>query len=1374
MKRMKRFNNPNKFNKTKKSSIMNQKGKRVKRIRPRFFVVLLILVIILFATFANIFNNKTEASTADVYDVILFWGQSNMVGCSSASEETRHLASYSLFSEKTGIDIDIVENIRNRADVKVAVPNGIAYEYLYYPNSEVGWTGSSSTRLRDGVTYTWTEPHLKPIGYNNVNGEFLKGNTNGTITSISVSQVSQSNCDHDTAFNGPVNMVPEFCKKYYELTGRKVIAVECFKGGQSIDFFAPGTTMNIVMKKKFEAAVNLVKSRSDMQLGKCMFVSMQGESNCGNMTTAQYVSVYKSVIDSLKEYNGITNGALVETGHEIPNGGRNNYNFSTDMAIINTIHEAQVALITGYADIVLGSDFAYNGFIPRSQSDYEQNCFTKASYVPGSDTSNPNNRLPYDKAIQQASLRFDYDHYEKVNGQQVLNDRNVIHLTSASLCQIGRETATNLASTLEDGRIHLNSSAISTQVTDIASVNVTYNKSGGTIRVSSENPSIASIDESVLANSSDVNLINTNTLVAINSENVIKIKGNSVGKTRICVTSDAIGEYKKAYAYFDVTVTKKALVIPVVTDNSKTYNGEVQSPDYTGYDDSTMNISGNTETNAGEYTITFGLKNPTNYEWNDETVTDKPFSWNIAKAKPTITLSSTSGSVNVGNTKSFTASVTPGAGDLNNPSSSNTNIATATKNGNTITVNGISEGRATITISCNESTNYLSESVNYTIDVANRTMSVTADDWVGDYDGENHRIALGVPSGTTVTYSSDGINYSETHPVCKNAGKYTIYYKIEKRGFETETGARQVIIIPKASTNVIFSDKTWGTSGFKVKVNGSSYGFILEYSTNKNNWTNIANGGFTSEYEAGKTIYVRFIDATNSNNVNSQENYASFELTKDIGSLTLGATSGILTYPEEETTTIRGTGALSVISSSNPNVATASISGDVLTITPGTASGTAIITVRSGETDRYTMVDKTYTATVNNGTMIVTADDWIGEYDGLDHTITLEAPQDAIVTYGTDGINYNETKPIRTNAGITTVFFKVEKNGYTTINDSRTIKITPKKVSSLNITLDQSSYEYDGTEIKPTVSVKDGRKTLTNEIDYTVSYSFNTDVGTATATITGKGNYEGTKILLFTITVRSEELPVNANGYDETYDGLEHGIDVTCDGATIEYSENGTDYSEVNPKYKDAGEYRVYYKVSKNGYADVTGDKIVRITKRNLIVTAESKSKTEGQDNPELTVLYEGNVDGEIPNFTGNLETTATKNSEEGTYDITQGTLNLSDGLAFKTKNYTMSFVKGTMTITNNTQNTMSGDVNNNNKIDISDILLIQRHIAQQNSATIANKYPNWKLSDEKINLADTNKNGRVDIADILLIQRYIAAKNSSTVANSHPNWLEL
>ena len=41
----------------------------------------------------------------------------------------------------------------------------------------------------------------------------------------------------------------------------------------------------------------------------------------------------------------------------------------------------------------------------------------------------------------------------------------------------------------------------------------------------------------------------------------------------------------------------------------------------------------------------------------------------------------------------------------------------------------------------------------------------------------------------------------------------------------------------------------------------------------------------------------------------------------------------------------------------------------------------------------------------------------------------------------------------------------------------------------------------------------------------------------------------------------------------------EHGIDVTCDGATIEYSENGTDYSEVNPKYKDAGEYRVYYKV---------------------------------------------------------------------------------------------------------------------------------------------------------------------------------------------------
>ena len=50
---------------------------------------------------------------------------------------------------------------------------------------------------------------------------------------------------------------------------------------------------------------------------------------------------------------------------------------------------------------------------------------------------------------------------------------------------------------------------------------------------------------------------------------------------------------------------------------------------------------------------------------------------------------------------------------------------------------------------------------------------------------------------------------------------------------------------------------------------------------------------------------------------------------------------------------------------------------------------------------------------------------------------------------------------------------------------------------------------YTGSALTPTVEVKDGSTPLTSS-DYTVAYSSNTDPGTATVTITGKGNYTGT------------------------------------------------------------------------------------------------------------------------------------------------------------------------------------------------------------------------------------------------------------------------
>ncbi|MCR5134416.1 MAG: hypothetical protein K6B12_02150, partial [Clostridiales bacterium] len=62
------------------------------------------------------------------------------------------------------------------------------------------------------------------------------------------------------------------------------------------------------------------------------------------------------------------------------------------------------------------------------------------------------------------------------------------------------------------------------------------------------------------------------------------------------------------------------------------------------------------------------------------------------------------------------------------------------------------------------------------------------------------------------------------------------------------------------------------------------------------------------------------------------------------------------------------------------------------------------------------------------------------------------------------------------------------------------------------------SFAYTGAAITPAVTVTDGAATLTKGTDYTVAYANNTNVGTATITITGSGEYAGTVKKTFKIT----------------------------------------------------------------------------------------------------------------------------------------------------------------------------------------------------------------------------------------------------------------
>ena len=64
------------------------------------------------------------------------------------------------------------------------------------------------------------------------------------------------------------------------------------------------------------------------------------------------------------------------------------------------------------------------------------------------------------------------------------------------------------------------------------------------------------------------------------------------------------------------------------------------------------------------------------------------------------------------------------------------------------------------------------------------------------------------------------------------------------------------------------------------------------------------------------------------------------------------------------------------------------------------------------------------------------------------------------------------------------------------------------------------------------------------------------------------------------------------------------------------------------------------------------------------------------------------------------------------------------------------------------------GDINQDGKIDITDLILIKRHIVSGNNE-------NWKLTDEKLKSADINQDGKVDVTDMLLIKRHIVSGNN-------------
>lgn len=110
----------------------------------------------------------------------------------------------------------------------------------------------------------------------------------------------------------------------------------------------------------------------------------------------------------------------------------------------------------------------------------------------------------------------------------------------------------------------------------------------------------------------------------------------------------------------------------------------------------------------------------------------------------------------------------------------------------------------------------------------------------------------------------------------------------------------------------------------------------------------------------------------------------------------------------------------------------------------------------------------------------VTAFGYEGVYDGKSHGITVDCKTEgATILYSTDGKNYSAKKPEYTNVGTYVTYYKVEKEGYTTVTGSADVKI---KEAEIEFGADDCIVFYDGKNHSIDVSVKtDGCKILYSE-----------------------------------------------------------------------------------------------------------------------------------------------------------------------------------------------------------------------------------------------------------------------------------------------------
>lgn len=240
---------------------------------------------------------------------------------------------------------------------------------------------------------------------------------------------------------------------------------------------------------------------------------------------------------------------------------------------------------------------------------------------------------------------------------------------------------------------------------------------------------------------------------------------------------------------------------------------------------------------------------------------------------------------------------------------------------------------------------------------------------------------------------------------------------------------------------------------------------------------------------------------------------------------------------------------------------------------------------------------------------------------------------------------------------------------------------------------------YTGSAIKPVPAVKAGGRTLKNGTDFTVSYKNNTEPGTATLSVTGKGNYSGSVSKTFKITARAIN-DVEVTVPDTVFTGVQVRPDVVVSYGNYQFINNsdytlsfkdnvniGTASVVVTGKNHLSGSRTVTFPIEK---ADISSTEIA--VKNATFTGSAVKSAVDVRlgnvtlkEGTHYTLSYKNNVNAGTAQVTvsgkGSLEGAVTKNFTISKADISKASISASGtyapddvkiGINAKFGNYTL------------------------------------------------------------------------------------------------------